>query len=95
MLLRILTFFKWVYGNPLTFLVGIRRIPAYHVDYTTVWNQINEKQMFFFFFTSLRAEMPNRSIAKAMLEDRPLQYNIFTNIMTRMLSHVKKYIAYK
>ncbi len=35
MLLRILTFFKWVYGNPLTFLVGIRRIPAYHVDYTT------------------------------------------------------------
>ncbi len=36
MLLRILTFFKWVYGNPLTFLVGIRRIPAYHVDYTTV-----------------------------------------------------------
>ncbi len=29
------TFFKWVYGNPLTFLVGIRRIPAYHVDYTT------------------------------------------------------------
>ncbi len=38
MLLRILTFFKWVYGNPLTFLVGIRRIPAYHVDYTTVCN---------------------------------------------------------
>ncbi len=37
MLLRILTFFKWVYGNPLTFLVGIRRIPAYHVDYTTVY----------------------------------------------------------
>ncbi len=37
MLLRILTFFKWVYGNPLTFLVGIRRIPAYHVDYTTVF----------------------------------------------------------
>ncbi len=52
--------------------------------------------------------MPNRSIAKAMLEDLPLgqwfstrgreiklQYNIFTNIMTRMLSNVKKYIAYK
>ncbi len=54
--------------------------------------------------------MPNRSIAKAMLEDHALgqwfstrgggreiklQYNIFTNIMTRMLSHVKKYIAYK
>ncbi len=38
MLLRILTFFKWVYGNPLTFLVGIRRIPAYHVDYTTGTN---------------------------------------------------------
>ncbi len=37
MLLRILTFFKWVYGNPLAFLVGIRRIPAYHVDYTTVY----------------------------------------------------------
>ncbi len=44
--------------------------------------------------------MPNRSIAKAMLEDRALgsqpggreiklKYNIFTNIMTRMLSHVK------
>ncbi len=42
-----------------------------------------------------------------MLEDHPLghgsqpggreiklQYNIFTNIMTRLLSHVKKYIAY-
>ena len=27
-------FFKWVYGNPWPFLVGIRRIPAYHVDYT-------------------------------------------------------------
>ena len=27
--------FKWVYGNPGAFLVGIRRIPAYHVDYTT------------------------------------------------------------
>ncbi len=52
--------------------------------------------------------MPNRSITKAMLEDRALgqcfstrgreiklQYNIFTNIMTRMLSHVKKYKAYK
>ncbi len=52
--------------------------------------------------------MPNRSIAKAMLEDHTyvsvsqpgrreikLQYNIFTNIMTRMLSHVKKCIAYK
>ncbi len=38
MLLRILTFFKWVYGNPLAFLVGIRRIPAYHVDYTTGHN---------------------------------------------------------
>ncbi len=42
--------------------------------------------------------MPNRLIAKAMLEDRALgsqpqeiklQYNIFTNIMTRMLSNVK------
>ncbi len=52
--------------------------------------------------------MPNRSITKTMLEDHALgqcfstrggreiklQYNIFTNIMTRMLSHVKKYIAY-
>ncbi len=28
-------FFKWVYANPLPSLVGIRRIPAYHVDYTT------------------------------------------------------------
>ncbi len=28
-------FFKWVYGNPWPLLVGIRRIPAYHVDYTT------------------------------------------------------------
>ncbi len=27
--------------------------------------------------------------------DIKLQYNIFTNIMTRMISHVKKYIAYK
>jgi len=26
---------KWVYGNPWPFLVGIRRSPAYHVDYTT------------------------------------------------------------
>ncbi len=47
--------------------------------------------------------MPNRSITKAMLKDVSqsggrdikLQYNIFTNIMTRMISHVKKYIAYK
>ncbi len=52
--------------------------------------------------------MPNRSITKAMLEDHALgqcfstrgreiklQYNIFTNIMTSMLSHVKKNIAYK
>ncbi len=51
--------------------------------------------------------MPNRSITKAMLEDAlwvsvsqpggreiKLQYNIFTNLMIRMLSHVKKYIAY-
>ncbi len=53
--------------------------------------------------------MPNRSITKLMLEDHALgqcfstrgggreikqQYNIFT-IMTRLLSHVKKYIAYK
>ncbi len=47
MLLRILTFFKWVYGNPLTFLVGIRRIPAYHVDYTTGSNpnQTHLKQL--------------------------------------------------
>ncbi len=48
--------------------------------------------------------MPNRSIANAMLEDRALsskpggrelklRYNIFTNIMTRMLC--KTYIAYK
>ncbi len=45
--------------------------------------------------------MPNRSIAKATWVDRALgsqpggreiklQYNIFTNIMTRMLSNVKK-----
>ncbi len=50
--------------------------------------------------------MPNRSIATSMLEDRALgsqpggreiklKYNIFTNIMTSMLSNVKKYIAYK
>ncbi len=49
--------------------------------------------------------MPNRSIAKATWVDRALgsqpggreiklQYNIFTNIMTRMLSKVKKYIVY-
>ena len=30
--------FKWVYANPGAFLVGIRRIPAYHVDYTTACN---------------------------------------------------------
>ncbi len=35
MLLRIRVLFKWVYANPLPSLVGIRRIPAYHVDYTT------------------------------------------------------------
>ncbi len=47
--------------------------------------------------------MPNISITKTMLEDHALdqcfstrgreiklQYNLFTNIMTRMLSHVKK-----
>jgi len=45
MLLRILTFFKWVYGNPLTFLVGIRRIPAYHVDYTTGWIHLLIRQL--------------------------------------------------
>ncbi len=28
-------FFKWVYGNPWPLLVGISRIPAYNVDYTT------------------------------------------------------------
>ncbi len=28
-------FFKWVYANPWPFLSSIRRIPAYHVDYTT------------------------------------------------------------
>ncbi len=52
--------------------------------------------------------MPNRSITNTMLEDHALgqcfstrgreiklQYNISTNIMTRMLSHVKTYIAYK
>ncbi len=44
--------------------------------------------------------MPNISIAKAMLVDRALgsqpggreiklKYNVFTNIMTRMLSNVK------
>ncbi len=53
--------------------------------------------------------MPNRSLAKAMLGDRALgqfflnqggreiklQYNTFTNIMTRMLSHVKNILAIK
>ncbi len=33
-------FFKWVYRNPWPLLVGIRRIPAYHVDYTTAFIQI-------------------------------------------------------
>ncbi len=28
-------FFKWVYGNPWPLLVGVSRMPAYHVDYTT------------------------------------------------------------
>ncbi len=47
--------------------------------------------------------MPNRSMlgdrALVFLNQRgrdiKLQYNIFTNIMTRMISHVKKNIAYK
>ncbi len=47
--------------------------------------------------------MPNRSITKTMLEDHALgqcfstrgAIILFTNIMTRMLSHVKNiYIAY-
>ncbi len=51
--------------------------------------------------------MPNRSIVKTMLEDAllvsvsqpggrkiKLQYNIFTNIMTRLVSRVKN-IGYK
>ncbi len=64
---------------------------------------------FFFFLTSHRSGMPNRSLAKAMLGDRALgqfflnqggreiklQYNTFTNIMTRMLSHVKNILAIK
>ncbi len=29
-------FFKWVYANPWHSFVGIRRIPAYHVEYTTI-----------------------------------------------------------
>ncbi len=38
-----------------------------------MWNQKNEKKMFFLFKTlSLRSGMPNRSIAKAMLEGRAL-----------------------
>ncbi len=57
--------------------------------------------VFFLFFLSLRAGMPNRSITKTMLEDHALgqcfstrgAIILFTNIMTRMLSHVKKYIA--
>lgn len=28
-----LCIFKWVYGNPGAFLVGVQCIPAYHVDY--------------------------------------------------------------
>ena len=27
-------FSNWIYGNPGAFLVGILRIPVYHVDYT-------------------------------------------------------------
>ncbi len=30
-------FFKWVYGNPWPWLVGIGRIPVYHVDYIPVF----------------------------------------------------------
>ncbi len=66
------------------------------------------RPIFYIFFLN-HLDQPNRSITKAMLEDRALgqcfstrggreiklQYNIFTNIMTRMLSNVKKYIAYK
>ncbi len=57
--------------------------------------------MFFFFFKHhiYRSGMPNRSMlgdrALVFLNQRgrdiKLQYNIFTNI----ISHVKKYIAYK
>ncbi len=61
--------------------------------------------MFVYFFLNItyRSVMPNRSMlgdrALVFLNQRgrdiKLQYNIFTNIMTRMISHVKKYIAYK
>ncbi len=35
-------FFKWVYANPWPSLVGIQRIPAYHIDYTTA--RIHDRQ---------------------------------------------------
>ncbi len=35
MLLRIRMFFEWVYASPWPSPVGIWRIPAYHIDYTT------------------------------------------------------------
>ncbi len=33
-------FFKWVYRNPWHWLVDIRHIPAYHVDYTTAQRSV-------------------------------------------------------
>ncbi len=43
-------FFKWVYANPCPSLVGIRRIPAYHVDYTTGFNANMQKYNEFYVF---------------------------------------------
>ncbi len=57
-------FFKSVYANPWPSLVGIRRIPAYHVDYTTarklikktkkIHNDIQKKKPFKVFFALSR-----------------------------------------
>ncbi len=63
----------------------------------------NECLFIFFKHHIYSSGMPNRSMlgdrALVFLNQRgrdiKLQYNIFTNIMTRMISHVKKYIAYK
>ncbi len=43
--------FKWVYANPWPSLVDIRRIPAYHIDYTTAC-------------TTHRSRVPRRSFGR-------------------------------
>ncbi len=65
------SFFKWVYANPWPSLVGIQRIPAYHVDYTTAY--AHHKSSFSCFVTFMQSIMniclrfPTFSVANIML----------------------------